>query len=57
MDPDPECAEEGRDWLVISLAVFVGRVKPLVRIRFFLVRGGVRSWGGWFVDVVGVVGG
>ena len=57
MDPDPECAEEGRDRLVVSLTVFVGRVKPLVRIRFFLVRGRVRSWGGWFVDVVGVVGG
>ena len=38
MDPDPECAEEGRDRLVVSLTVFVGRVKPLVRIRFFLVR-------------------
>lgn len=57
MDPDPECAEEGRDRLVVSLTVFVGRVKPFVRIRFFLVRGRVRSWGGWFVDVVGVVGG
>ena len=57
MDPDPECAEEGRDRLVVSLTVFAGRVKPIVRIRFFLVRGRVRSWGGWFVDVVGVVGG
>ena len=44
MDPDPECAEEGRDRLVVSLTVFVGRVKPIVRIRFFLIRGRVHCY-------------
>ena len=57
MDPDPECAEEGRDRLVVSLTVFVGRVKPIVRIRFFLVRGRVRSWevGSTMLSVLSVV--